>query len=74
MKTMTIGHAARRAGVGVETIRFYERGGLIEQPPSSDEKTLSPALIRSTAARPVDRPCRCRRTGVRRPGEWRRAV
>lgn len=33
MKTgMTIGRAARQAGVGVETIRFYEREGLIEQP------------------------------------------
>lgn len=30
---MTISHAARQAGVGVETIRFYERRGLIEQPP-----------------------------------------
>jgi len=29
---MTISHAARRAGVGVETIRFYERRGLIRQP------------------------------------------
>jgi MerR family mercuric resistance operon transcriptional regulator len=28
----TIGQAARAAGVGVETIRFYERKGLIEQP------------------------------------------
>lgn len=32
MKTMTIGHAARQAKVGVETIRFYERKGLIDQP------------------------------------------
>jgi len=32
MNTWTIGKAARRAGVGVETIRFYERQGLIEQP------------------------------------------
>ncbi len=32
MKAMTIGATARRAGVGVETIRFYERRGLIEQP------------------------------------------
>lgn len=31
--TYTIGEAARAAGVGVETIRFYERKGLIEQPP-----------------------------------------
>lgn len=30
---MTIGKAAQAAGVGVETIRFYERQGLIEQPP-----------------------------------------
>jgi DNA-binding transcriptional MerR regulator len=30
--TMTIAHAARLAGVGVETIRFYERRGLIRQP------------------------------------------
>lgn len=30
---MTISKAARRAGVGVETIRFYERKGLIQQPP-----------------------------------------
>ncbi len=33
MSEMTIGTAARAAGVGVETIRFYERNGLIEQPP-----------------------------------------
>ena len=30
--TMTIGKAAKLAGVGVETIRFYERKGLIPQP------------------------------------------
>lgn len=29
---LTIGHAAREAKVGVETIRFYERKQLIEQP------------------------------------------
>lgn len=29
---MTISRAAERAGVGVETIRFYERRGLIRQP------------------------------------------
>lgn len=33
MHGMTIGKAALKAGVGVETIRFYERRGLIEQPP-----------------------------------------
>lgn len=29
---LTIGEAAKEAGVGVETIRFYERKGLIERP------------------------------------------
>ena len=33
MRTMTIGKAARLSGVGVETVRFYERRGLIDQPP-----------------------------------------
>ncbi len=32
MEAMTIGAAARQSGVGVETIRFYERRGLIAQP------------------------------------------
>jgi len=32
-RALTIGQLARAAGVGVETIRFYERKGLIEQPP-----------------------------------------
>ncbi len=32
MKQMTIGQVARRAGVGVETVRFYERQGLLEEP------------------------------------------
>lgn len=35
MRAMTIGQAARKAGVGVETIRFYERKGLIPQPPKT---------------------------------------
>ena len=29
---MTIGQAASQAGVGIETVRFYERQGLIERP------------------------------------------
>lgn len=33
MRPATISEAARQAGVSVETIRFYERRGLIEQPP-----------------------------------------
>lgn len=32
-RKVTIGSAAKAAGVGVETIRFYERKGLINQPP-----------------------------------------
>lgn len=32
MTGLTIGKAARNAGVGVETIRFYERKGLIDRP------------------------------------------
>ena len=30
---LTIGQVARRSGFGIETIRFYERNGLVEQPP-----------------------------------------
>jgi len=33
MESLTIGQLAQRAGVGVETIRFYEREGLILEPP-----------------------------------------
>jgi len=33
MDPLTIGKVAQAAGVGVETIRFYERQGLIERPP-----------------------------------------
>lgn len=33
METLMIGEVARQAGVGVETIRFYEREGLVPEPP-----------------------------------------
>jgi MerR family mercuric resistance operon transcriptional regulator len=33
MNHMKIGQVAKDAGVGVETIRFYEREGLLEEPP-----------------------------------------
>jgi MerR family mercuric resistance operon transcriptional regulator len=36
MKIITIGNAATLAGVGVETIRFYERKRLITQPQKPD--------------------------------------
>jgi MerR family transcriptional regulator, copper efflux regulator len=40
MRGMTIGEAARQAGVGVETVRFYERRGLVEQPPMPLERRI----------------------------------
>ncbi len=33
MEALTIGQVAKRAGVNVETIRYYQRVGLIEEPP-----------------------------------------
>ncbi|MCH8048022.1 MAG: MerR family transcriptional regulator, partial [Planctomycetes bacterium] len=32
VNSLTIGQLARRAEVGVETVRFYEREGLLEEP------------------------------------------
>jgi len=32
-KKMTIGHLARAAGVNVETVRYYQRVALIQEPP-----------------------------------------
>lgn len=49
MTEMTIGKAAQAAGVGVKTIRFYERRGLIEQPPrpvSGGFRTYSRETVR----------------------------
>jgi MerR family copper efflux transcriptional regulator len=46
MRDLTIGKAARDAGVGVETIRFYEREGLIQQPPKgAGYRTYAPDLV-----------------------------
>ncbi len=36
MDSITIGKVAKGAAVGVETVRFYEREGLIERPPRRD--------------------------------------
>lgn len=33
MITLTIGKVAQRANLGIETVRFYEREGLIDEPP-----------------------------------------
>lgn len=35
-KSLTIGKLAAEAGVGRETIRYYERKGLLEEPPRSE--------------------------------------
>lgn len=35
MEHHTIGEIAKRVGVGVETVRFYERQGLVPEPPRS---------------------------------------
>ena len=34
--SLKIGEVARRAGVGVETLRFYERSGLLDRPAGAD--------------------------------------
>jgi MerR family mercuric resistance operon transcriptional regulator len=33
METLTIGQVAKQAGVNIETVRYYERQGLIPEPP-----------------------------------------
>ena len=35
MKSLTIGRLAKEAGVNLETVRFYERKGLLPRPPRS---------------------------------------
>lgn len=35
MNSLTIGHLAREAGVNLETVRYYERRGLLPKPPRS---------------------------------------
>src|SRR5258708_20596709 len=35
MKSLTIGHLAKQAGVNLEAVRYYERRGLLLRPPRS---------------------------------------
>jgi hypothetical protein len=35
MKSLTIGHLARESGMNLETVRYYERRGLLPKPPRS---------------------------------------
>lgn len=48
VESLTIGQVARQTGVGVETIRFYEREGLIAQPArrSSGYRQYPPEAVR----------------------------
>ena len=36
MKGLSTGQIAERVGIGIETVRFYERNGLIEEPPRKE--------------------------------------
>jgi len=48
MKPLTVGRVAKEAGIGIETIRFYEREGLLEQPrrdESSGYRHFEPEVI-----------------------------
>jgi len=36
MNGLTIGRLAKQVGLGIETVRFYERQGLIKPPPRTD--------------------------------------
>jgi Hg(II)-responsive transcriptional regulator len=44
MQTLTIGKAAKQAGVGIDTVRFYERQGLLPEA----QRTLSGYRLYST--------------------------
>ena len=47
-KLLKIGEVARRAGVGVQTLHFYERAGLLPKPKRSEAnyRLYSPELVR----------------------------
>lgn len=47
MQTLSISEIARRAGVGVDTVRYYEREGLIPEPPRrpSGYRDYPPATV-----------------------------
>ncbi|MBU0729611.1 MAG: MerR family DNA-binding protein [Proteobacteria bacterium] len=36
MKGLTIGKLAKSAGIGIETVRFYEKQGLLDPPPRTE--------------------------------------
>ncbi|WP_027189013.1 MerR family transcriptional regulator [Paucidesulfovibrio longus] len=48
MKGLTIGQLAQQSGVQVETVKFYQRRGLIQQPPRPESgfRKYSPETVR----------------------------
>ena len=46
-KSLTIGHLARAAGVSVETVRYYQRVGLVQEPqkPQAGYRVYSPETV-----------------------------
>jgi MerR family transcriptional regulator, mercuric resistance operon regulatory protein len=48
MSKLTIGRVAKAGGVNVETIRYYQRRGLLEEPPKphGESRTYSPETVR----------------------------
>lgn len=65
---LTIGKVARAAGVTVEAIRFYERRGLILQPPKPNEgyRLYTPAAVGrfASSARPRRSASHCVRSRI----------
>ena len=47
MKNLTIGQLAKETGTNIETIRYYERRGLIAEPPRSESgyREFSPEYV-----------------------------
>jgi len=47
-EAMTIGRLAKAAGVNVETVRYYQRRGLLREPnkPPGGHRRYSPAILR----------------------------
>ena len=50
-EALTIGRLAERAGVGVETVRFYQREGLVDVPPRppGGQRRYAPGVARRIA-------------------------
>ena len=48
MSKLTIGRVAKAGGVNVETVRYYQRRGLLEEPPKplGESRTYSPEIVR----------------------------